>query len=86
VKKLIAAAAVLVATVAFMNRDVELTSLEHLQALERSDMTTTRAALTWINENALDHLPVSATLRAENAVAGFALSMNASEDVQVATR
>ena len=84
-KKLIAAAAVLASLVAFANRDVELASLEHLQALS-AQQGATADAFTWINENALEHLPVAATLRAENAIAGIALSMEASEDVRVAAK
>ena len=74
------------ATLAVANRSVELSTLAHLQALDGSALCGgTKTALTWINENALEHLPVAATLRAENVVAGIALHFG-SETIVVATR
>ena len=80
----IAAVAVVAAFAA--NRSVELSSLENLQALEQSNHEGTKAALTWVNENALDKLPVAATLRAEDAVAGVAMRMSSDSNVTVAIR
>lgn len=73
--KIILATLALVVAFAFANRGVELSGLDHLQALDASSLSGTKAALTWINEHALEHLPVAATLRAENVVAGVALRM-----------
>ena len=77
------AAALLAVVVSFANRRVELVSLENMQALDQVDHRA-KDALIWVNENALDYLPVAATLRAENALAGFFVSQK--DVTKVATR
>ena len=77
----LATAIALVAGIAVANRSVDLSNLDNLQAMDGMSMTHTKAALTWVNENALEHLPVAATLRAENVIAGVALRLGPTEVV-----
>ena len=71
------AAIVAIAGFAVANRSLELSNLENLQQLDGSKLENTKAALTWINEHALEHMPIAATLRAEDALAAVALRANA---------
>lgn len=78
-------AALAVAVFAVANRPVELSSLENLRALDGADDIFGKQALRWVNENALEHLPVGATLRVEEAFAGIVLA-TADEPVATAAR
>lgn len=67
------------------NRDVELSTLDGIVALERapgSALDGTRRAITWINEHALSYLPVAAMLRAEDVVARVAVRVIAPRAVE----
>jgi hypothetical protein len=81
----LALVATVAAVVAIANRPVDMTSLEHLNALEETQLDGTKAALTFVNEHALEVLPAAATLRAENVVAGVAMKL-AGDAVSVASR
>jgi hypothetical protein len=79
-KTLAIAASSLTTALAIANRPVEMTALSNLAQLEEvGGVEGTRDALTWVNENALPYLPVAATLRAEEMIAGVALRMAAAE-------
>ena len=74
--KITVAVLALVVAFTFANRSVELSSLESLRALDASSMSNTKAGIAWVNENALEHLPVAATLRAENVIAHVAIRLD----------
>ena len=62
--------AVVTLSFAFANRTVELSSLDNLSRVdEKSELGI---VLTGVNEHALKYLPVAATLRAEDVIAGLA--------------
>lgn len=84
--KITIAALALVVAAMFANRSVELSSLESLRALDASSMSSTKAGIAWINEHALEHLPVAATLRAENVIAHVAIRLDGAASSTVAAR
>ncbi len=73
--KTVIAAFVLICAGSVANRPLTASSLDHLQALDDTALDGTKAALTGLNERALDVLPAAATLRAEDAVAAVALRL-----------
>ena len=70
-KTILALAAFATVAVVFANRSVELSSLDNLSRVDQGSKLG--VAFTGVNEHALQYLPVSATLRAEDAIAGVAL-------------
>lgn len=84
--KITVAVLALAVAFAFANRSVELSSLESLRALDASPMSGVKAAIAWVNENALEHLPVAATLRAENVIAHVAIHLDGAAGSTVAAR